>query len=224
MNSTPARILSILLDFIANLKYNIIMENLREIVSKNIIELRKASNLTQIELAKKINYSDKAISRWEKGEVLPDIETIQVLSDVFNVPMSAILEKKENNQAKLSIPSKQDILSQIFIICEIWLILSVVYAYLNISKGHNIWQIFLWGIPATALILLMLNRKKKNNLTSFIYATVLVWSTITCIFLHMLNSCPWYIFILGVPAQGMLIVRFLFNYKRKPLIKTKRNK
>ena len=200
------------------------MENLREIVSKNIITLRKASNLTQVELAKKINYSDKAISRWEKGEVLPDIETIQILSEVFNVPMSAILEKKETNKTKLAIPSKQDILSQIFIICEIWLILSVVYAYLNISKGQNIWQIFLWGIPATALILLVLNRKKKNNLTSFIYATILVWSTITCAFLHMLNSCPWYIFILGVPAQVMLIVRFLFNYKQKPLIKTKNRK
>ena len=201
------------------------MENLREIVSKNIINLRKANNLTQIELSKKINYSDKAISRWEKGEVLPDVETIQILSEVFNVPMSALLEKQdESTKGKLTKPTKQEILSHSFIICEIWTIISVIYAYLNISKGYNLWQIFLWGIPATALILLVLNRKRKNNITSFIYGTILVWSTITCLFLHMLNSCPWYIFVLGVPIQGMLVVRYLFNYKQQPLIKSKHKK
>ena len=72
------------------------MKNLKEIISKNIINLRKANNLTQVELSKMINYSDKAISRWEKGEVLPDIETIQTLSEVFKVPMSAILEDSED--------------------------------------------------------------------------------------------------------------------------------
>jgi len=198
------------------------MESLKEIVSKNIINLRKANNLTQLELAKKINYSDKAISRWEKGEVLPDVETIQTLSIVFNVPMSAILESQdENKKIKLTKPTKQDILSQVFIICEIWTIISVIYAYLNISKGMNLWQLFTWGIPATALILLVLSNKRKNNILSFIYGTILVWSAITCLFLQMLTSSPWYIFLLGIPVQGMLIVRYLFNHKLNPILKKK---
>jgi len=198
------------------------MESLKEIVSKNIINLRKANNLTQLELAKKINYSDKAISRWEKGEVLPDVETIQTLSIVFNVPMSAILESQdENKKIKLTKPTKQDILSQVFIICEIWTIISVIYAYLNISKGMNLWQLFTWGIPATALILLVLSNKRKNNILSFIYGTILVWSAITCLFLQMLTSSPWYIFLLGIPVQGMLIVRYLFNHKLNPILKRK---
>lgn len=199
------------------------MDDLREIIPQNIINLRKANHLTQIELAKKINYSDKAISRWEKGEVLPDIETIQKLSEIFNVPISAILEKQNDlSKSKLTKPSKQEILSHSFILCEIWTIISVIYAYLNISQSYNLWQIFLWGIPATALILLVLNRKRKHNITSFIYSTILTWSSITCLFLHMLKFCPWYIFILGVPIQGMLVVRYLFNYKQKPLLKSKR--
>jgi len=198
------------------------MESLKEIVLKNIINLRKANNLTQLELAKKINYSDKAISRWEKGEVLPDVETIQTLSIVFNVPMSAILESQdENKKIKLTKPTKQDILSQVFIICEIWTIISVIYAYLNISKGMNLWQLFTWGIPATALILLVLSNKRKNNILSFIYGTILVWSAITCLFLQMLTSSPWYIFLLGIPVQGMLIVRYLFNHKLNPILKRK---
>ena len=49
--------------------------------------------LTQVGLAKKINYSDKAVSRWEKGEVLPDIETLDALSKIFNVPLSYLIEE-----------------------------------------------------------------------------------------------------------------------------------
>ena len=211
-----------LLDFIVNLSYNKSMESLKEIVSKNIINLRKANNLTQLELAKKINYSDKAISRWEKGEVLPDVEIIQTLSIVFNVPMSAILENQDDNKKiKLTKPTKQDILSQIFIICEIWTIISVIYAYLNISKGMNLWQLFTWGVPATALILFVLSNKRKNNILSFTYGTILNWSAITCLFLQMLTSSPWYIFLLGIPVQGMLIVRYLFNHKLNPILKRK---
>ena len=198
------------------------MENLREVVAKNLSTLRKQNNLTQIELAQKINFSDKAISRWENGEVLPDVETLQKLSEVFNVPISTLLDNQANLQkTKSTRLTKKDVLSQIFLFCEIWTVISVVYAYLNISLGLNLWQVFLWGVPATFLLLIIQNRKKKNNIVSFVYWTIFVWTFITCLFLVMLKSCPWYFFILGVPTQGILIVRFLFNYKQPKLIDRK---
>lgn len=200
------------------------MENIRDIVSKNLTELRKENNLTQLDLAKKINYSDKAISRWEKGEVLPDLETLQTLSEVFEVPISRIIENQvEEKKIEPQKNAKQLALSQIFIICEIWTILSVMFAYIHITKGQVIWQIFVWGVPATALILFVLNHK-KNNVINFVYSTILVWSTITCIFLHMLDLLPWYIFLLGVPMQGMLIVRYIFNFKQHILKSKRKNK
>ena len=188
------------------------MSNLRETVSQNLVRLRKENNLTQIELSQKINFSDKAVSRWEKGEVLPDIETIEKLSEVFGVPMSAILEGQDTPKQKTGRLTKQEVLSYVFLICEIWTIISVIYAYLNISVGYNLWQIFVWGVPATALFLIAQSRKNKNNLVQFIYWTIFVWSFIASLFFHMLDSCPWYFFILGVPVQGMLIVRHVFNY------------
>ena len=191
------------------------MENIREVVAKNLATLRKENQLTQVELAQKINFSDKAISRWEKGEVLPDIETLQKLSAVFNVSMASILEpQEEGHKTKFVKPAKKEILSQIFLICEIWVIISVVYAYINISRGINFWQIFLWGLPATALFLLFQNRKTTNNLLNFIYGTLFVWSFITCLYVYMRQLHPWYFYILGVPIQGMLVVRYLFNYKK----------
>ena len=198
------------------------MENIREIISQNITHLRKEKNLTQVELAKKINFSDKAISRWEKGEVVPDIETIYALSEIFEVPVSAILEKKETTEDKSKKKNniKQNILAQIFLSCEIWLILCVIYTYINITTETSLWQIFVWGVPATSLLLGLFNIKNKNNISSFVCGTVLVWSLITCIYLHLLYSNPWYIFFIGLPLQGLLIVRYIFNYKQKIVKKT----
>ena len=68
------------------------MENIKEIVAKNIVSLRKSKNLTQIDLAKKIHFSDKAISRWENAEVSPDLETLEKLSKVLGVSLAYMLE------------------------------------------------------------------------------------------------------------------------------------
>lgn len=201
------------------------MDNVRETVAKNIVTLRKQNNLTQIELAQKINFSDKAISRWENGEVLPDLETIKKLSEVFNVPVSLIIEEQEVVEKPKGISiTKRDVLSQIFLVCEIWVILGVIYAYFDITKSVSYWKIFLWGVPTTALFLIIQNRKKKNKIMYFVYGTLFVWSFITCLFIQMLSARPWYFFLLGVPIQGMLIVRYLFNYKQKGIFNIKRKK
>lgn len=191
------------------------MENVKAIVSQNLLRLRKENNLTQAELARRINYSDKAISRWEAGEVVPDLETIYALSEVFDVPVSQITEARskgaDGNRGK---ELGQKILSQIFLCCEIWLIFTVLFVYIKLTKQINIWQLFVWGVPSCMLVLWFFNRKEKANLLLFIYSTIFVWSFTTCIYLHLIESNPWYMFFIGLPAQGLLIIRYLFNYKQ----------
>ena len=68
------------------------MENLNIVIGTNIKELRKANKLTQFELAEKLNYSNKAISRWESGEVIPDVMTLNRICEIFNIPLSQIFE------------------------------------------------------------------------------------------------------------------------------------
>ena len=51
-------------------------DNLKTIIAKNIVLLRTGERLTQAELAERLNYSDKAVSKWERGESLPDIAVI----------------------------------------------------------------------------------------------------------------------------------------------------
>ncbi|MBO4324748.1 MAG: helix-turn-helix transcriptional regulator [Lachnospiraceae bacterium] len=191
------------------------MENVKAIVSQNILRLRKENNLTQAELARRINYSDKAISRWEAGEVVPDLETIYSLSEVFDVPVSQITEarsEESDEESKKGIGQK--ILSQIFLCCEIWFIFTAVYVYLKLTKQTNIWQLFVWTVPSCMLVLWVFNRKEPMNILLFIYSSIFVWSFTTCIYLHLIESNPWYIFFIGLPAEGLLIIRYIFNYKQ----------
>ena len=61
------------------------MEDLKLIIAKNISTLRKAAAMTQFELAEKLNYSDKAVSKWERGESLPDVSVLKAIADIFSV-------------------------------------------------------------------------------------------------------------------------------------------
>lgn len=65
------------------------MKAIKEVLIENLISLRKEHKLTQLELAEKIGYSDKAVSRWEHGEVLPDVETLDKIAEftVFLFPL-----------------------------------------------------------------------------------------------------------------------------------------
>ena len=96
------------------------MENIKEIIRKNIITLRKKQGLTQIDLAKQINFSDKAVSRWEKGEVVPDVETLQSLSNVFEVPLSYMIEEHNYEKEEKHLPNKNELLLHFTSLCG-WL-------------------------------------------------------------------------------------------------------
>lgn len=199
------------------------MENIREIISTNILTLRKQNNLTQIELSKKINYSDKAISRWEKGEVLPDVETLQQLSKIFCVPLSYLFE--EHNEIKLNnenAPPKKDLILHLLACCSIWVVISILFVYLKLFYNYTFWQVFIWGIPFTIAFSLGFYKKWNNKKIKVILKSILNWSILACIFLQFLEQNLWLVFIIGVPIQAYIIVSYfapdnikLFTFKSR---------
>jgi len=70
------------------------MENLRLIIARNITELRREAGLTQLELAEKLNYSDKAVSKWERAESVPDIAVLKAVADLFGVTVDELISEK----------------------------------------------------------------------------------------------------------------------------------
>ena len=78
------------------------MEDLKDVIAKNLVELRTKARLTQLELAEKINYTDKAVSKWERGEALPDLRVLIKLADIYNITIDEIV--REPSEGRHVIP------------------------------------------------------------------------------------------------------------------------
>jgi len=184
------------------------MKNIREIISENIIALRKKAGLTQVELAKKLNFSDKAVSRWEKGEVVPEVETIESIANVFNVPITYMFREHFDYNAKRPIKSSEIVLT-LLSVCVIWCVATIIFVYLNLIKSISYWQIFVWSVPASAFTILYHNKKWNRLTLRLIIRTVLCWSLITSIYLQYLSLNLWLIYLIGIPVQIIIIVSFV---------------
>ena len=68
-------------------------------IGEKIAEMRKQNNMTQKDLAEKLNVSDKVISKWETGKCLPDVEMMMKLSRALGVSISELYECIENTDA-----------------------------------------------------------------------------------------------------------------------------
>ena len=66
-------------------------EKLKKQVGANIAAYRKRAGLTQAGLAEKLNYSDKAVSKWERGESVPDVVTLVQLAELFEITVNDLL-------------------------------------------------------------------------------------------------------------------------------------
>jgi len=190
-------------------------QNTKKVVIENLIALRKQVKLTQVELAKKINYSDKAISRWENGEVLPDIETLELLSKIYDVNITYFFEHHdtptENGIDKSRILGNQ-IAIGIITLCIIWTLATIVFVYAGLIMHFVFWQVFVWAIPVTCLYLLRFNHKViKSDLFNVITRSIFCWSLLTAIYLQMLAYNPWLIYLVGIPTQAAIVANYVLR-------------
>ena len=184
------------------------MSDIKDIIAKNIIDLRKKNGLTQNELAEKLNYSDNAVSRWERGEVTPSIETLDQMSKVFNVPLSSLIE--DNAKAISTTRDKKQILNKLAVtlifFSLVWLIATIVFVYGKILFNTNLWTIFVWAVPASCLVLLPFNEYWGKYIYKFVILSVFEWSVLACIYLQFLKYNMWLTFIIGIPIQVALCI------------------
>ena len=182
------------------------MKDIRTIVKDNLIAIRKQNNLTQLDLAKKVNYSDNAISRWENGEVVPSLETLQLLSYVYNVPVTWFLEEHSTEEKKRFNKRERTlhvaIMLSMFLI--VWTVSAITFLLLKKYTGKYYVMAFVWAIPATCLCLLITQRHLLKKGFCLLTKSLLLWTIIGCAFFQLFKYKLWHLFLLGIPIQIML--------------------
>ena len=193
------------------------MDDLRNIIGKNISELRKRKGLTQLELAEKFNYTDRAVSKWENGDTLPDVEVLFNLCEFYGVTIDYLTHV--DNYRYIKNDSKAATINRVLIICLIsllvWTLATVLFVLSIIRKDPPMWQAYVWAVPVNAMLLIFFNRAYfRKRLIYFICWSVFVWTTLASIFLTIMDMELWPLFILGIPAQAALAL--WLNLRRMP--------
>ena len=186
------------------------MENVKETIARNLAELRRAHNLTQSALAEKLNYSDKAISRWEHAETLPDIETLCRICEIYGVSFEYLLSKERTEIAPVSTPVKNTgrrVTICLIAICTVWLAALTLFTSLGTLFGVYDWRIFIWAIPASMTVIFVCNLIWwRSRIFYSIILSFVLWTIILAIYLQMLKYNLWLLFIVGAPIQAIVIL------------------
>ena len=195
------------------------MDTIRLTVAKNIGSLRTRQGMTQLELAERLNYSDKAVSKWERGESLPDVSVLVRLADLFGVSLDTLVrEPAEQSQPVLSdsAPEKsglrayrRGLISWLAVLC-VWLIataLFVVFALTGVMQPRH-WLVFIYALPVSLIVWLVLNSVWFGGGRNYAIISALMWSVLISVFVTAFSfgSNLWLIFLLGIPGQIIILV------------------
>ena len=200
-------------------------EQLKYQIGNNISTHRKHLGLTQAGLAEKLNYSDKAVSKWERGESVPDVVTLVQLAELFGITVNDLLgdpdalpgnpgklEKAMTQVSERALKRKAD-KRIILMLCTtlvifVALLIFVVVSSFGVEKS---WVAFFYAIPADAIVQLSLRSAWRDFRWNRALISIIVWGTLLSVYVTLLvffGWNVWKIFLLGIPGQIAIFLWF----------------
>ena len=200
-------------------------EILKVRIGSNIAAYRKRGGLTQAGLAEKLNYTDKAVSKWERGESIPDVLTLMQLAELFEIEVGELLadpnelpgdpgklEKAMTQVSEKALRRKAD-KSIIQRLCSIlvWFVAMLVFVIVSSLDIPKSWITFFYAVPANAIVLLSLRSAWHDFRGNRGLISVIMWGSILSLYMTLLvffGLNIWKLFLLGIPGQAAIILWF----------------
>lgn len=200
-------------------------EKLKKQIGANIASYRKRFGMTQVGLAEKLNYSDKAISKWERGESAPDVQTLVQLAELFEVTVNDLLvdpnelpeaigagQRVMEKAVEKTLKRKADkrIILQLSSILT-WFVALLTFVILSSLDVPKSWLAFFYAIPADAIVLLSLRSAWKDFRWNRVLISAIMWGSVLSIYVTLLvflNQNLWKLFLLGIPGQAAILLWF----------------
>ena len=201
------------------------LDNLKDRIGANIAMQRKRVGLTQAGLAEKLNYSDKAISKWERGESMPDVLTLMQLAQLFDISVGDLLEdpnqlpgnpgKLEKAMTQVSEKALKRKANKNVILglstTLVWFIALLVFVVISSFDLPNSWVSFFYAVPVNAIVLLSLRSAWRDFRWNRGLISVIVWGFLVSIYVSLLvflRFNMWRIFLLGIPGEIAIMLWF----------------
>ena len=192
-------------------------EKLKRQIGLNIASYRKRNGLTQAGLAERLNYSDKAVSKWERGESVPDVMTMVQLAEQFAITVNDLLVDPDalpgnpNNLEQAMARVTEKTLKRkankhiILWLCSllVWFVALFLYVMVSSFDIPYSWLAFLYATPANAIVLLSMRSAWHDFRWNRAYISIIMWGFLTSfhITLLIMNFNMWKLYLLGIPGQ-----------------------
>ena len=201
------------------------MDDLKLTIAENITALRQSQKMTQIELAEKLNYSDKAVSKWERGESLPDVLVLKAIADLFGVTLDYLLEKEHSapeENAASEMPEAPDAPGKVrmhaivtalsVLIC--WFVATACFVVMDLlwPDLQGKWLPFVYAVPVSMIVWLVFNSIWFNPRRNYLIISLLMWSTLAALTVTIVFA--WQLLLLGIPGQLAIIMRSRFGARQ----------
>lgn len=193
------------------------MEELKKIIADNLIYYRKQKGLTQLDIAEKLNYSDKAVSKWERAEAIPDVFILKQLADLYGIRLDDLLSTDKKKREKLVKTSAQKArmirafvpaISCLFV----WFLATLVYILpaIIIPEVTKTWLIFIYALVINCILFVVFSCIWGKNLSRSLSISALIWTLLVAICLTINTEKIWLLLIVGVPLE--IITLFSFGF------------
>ncbi len=195
-------------------------EELRKIIARNLAFYRKEKGLTQAELAEMINYSDKSVSKWERGDGLPDVYVLTVLAGLFNITVNDLLSPEEPRPPKKKkriLSRRTSVLIPLLASGLSWFVGTIVYFVLRLLSDEigRLWLVFIYTAAVSDIVLVVFSHLWWSKPLSCTFVSILIWLAATCVYLTMQLESVWLIFIVAAVLQVLALLWYVYLAGRR---------
>lgn len=189
-------------------------QKLREIIARNIAYYRKQAGHTQAELGEKLGYSDKSVSKWERGDGVPDIYVLSHIADLYGIHVSDLLDEKSPEKKH-----QQKILVWLLSVGLVWLV-AVIFFFLLLLLAPDLqrkWLVFIWAIPVSFILSLIFSSLRHLIPYQVLSTSGILWGVTMGIHFTFMyaNKEAFMLYIIAGVLQILTILWYILRYKKR---------
>ncbi|MGN0813339.1 MAG: helix-turn-helix domain-containing protein [Candidatus Coproplasma sp.] len=204
---------------------NVQSEDLKEVIAANLAHLRQEAGLTQLQLAEMLNYSDKAVSKWERGESIPDLRVLIKLAEIYHISLDDLVRSKPGKRLKprLNLKKKHVLITllSIGLVGVIATAIFMIFFYIVPLKSYA-YLAYVCAPVAASIVFTVFSALWYRRITMAIAASLVLWSVILVVhvFLSLFTQIPvWPFYLVAGGMQiliaGWFVLRKLYKPEKK---------
>ncbi|MBR4434778.1 MAG: helix-turn-helix domain-containing protein [Clostridia bacterium] len=185
-------------------------EKIKKTLAANLAYYRKECGLTQDELAEQIYYSGKSVSKWERGDGVPDICVLVLLADIFDVTVNDLIAEKHKRRRRAQPQFERNIIT-LMSLALVWLIAAVTFFFLKITAPNleRAWLVFIIAIPVMFIVAIVLTALWHSPILHFASISGLVWSLALTLHLLFRIENMFLIYVIAAVLQIIIVLWYL---------------